>query len=45
MAELENFDLVYISAVENMTPTFDESLRFFNEILAMREVERIGNSA
>lgn len=45
MAELENSDLGYISAVENLTPTFDESLRLFNEMLAMREVERIGNSA
>src|SRR5699024_12049627 len=45
MAELENFDLAHISAVEILTPTFDESLRFFNEMLGMREVERIGNSA
>ncbi|NWN88534.1 MAG: VOC family protein [Micrococcaceae bacterium] len=45
MAELENFDLAHISAVEILTPTFDESLWFFNELLAMREVERIGNSA
>ena len=45
MAELENFDLAHISAVEILTPTFDQSLRFFNEMLAMREVERIGNSA
>src|SRR5690625_7195569 len=44
MAELENFDLAHISAVEILTPTFDESLWFFKDLLAMREVERIGNS-
>src|SRR5699024_1444690 len=44
MAELENFDLAHISAVEILTPKFDESLWFFRDLLAMREVERIGES-
>ena len=44
MAERENFDLAHISAVEILTPKFDESLWFFKDLLAMREVDRIGNS-
>src|SRR5690625_2098421 len=44
MAELENFDLAHISAVEILTPKFDESLWFFRDLQAMREVERIGES-
>src|SRR5699024_2031854 len=44
MAELENFDLAHISAVEILTPKFDESLWFFRDLLAMSEVERIGES-
>src|SRR5699024_11541749 len=34
----------HISAVEILTPKFDESLWFFRDLLAMREVERIGES-
>ena len=45
MAERENFDLAHISAVEILTPKFDESLWFFKDLLAMREVARIGDSA
>ena len=45
MAERENFDLAHISAVEILTPKFEESLWFFKDLLAMREVARIGDSA
>ena len=40
MAERENFDLAHISAVEILTPKFDESLWFFRDLLAMRVAHR-----
>ena len=45
MATSENFDLAHLGAVELFTPRFEESLRFFRDICAMREVARIGDSA
>jgi catechol 2,3-dioxygenase len=45
MAHPENFDLAHLGAVELFTPKFEESLHFFRDLLAMREVERIGDSA
>lgn len=45
MAEYENFDVSHLGSVELYTPTFDESLHFFTDLLSMREVARIGNSA
>ena len=45
MAETENFDLSHVGAVELYTPVFDKSLWFFRDLLAMREIARIGNSA
>ena len=45
MAHLENFDMAHLGAVELFTPKFEESLHFFTELLAMREVARIGDSA
>lgn len=45
MAITENFDLAHLGAVELFTPKFDESLHFFRDICAMREVARIGDSA
>ncbi|WP_211439727.1 VOC family protein [Corynebacterium glutamicum] len=45
MAQLENFDLAHLSAVELFTPKFEESLWFFRDLLAMREIARIGDSA
>lgn len=44
MADLENFDIAHLGAVELFTPRLEESLHFFREICAMREVERIGES-
>lgn len=41
----ENFDLSHMGAIELFTPKFDESLHFFRDLLAMREVARIGDSA
>lgn len=41
----ENFDIAHLGSVELFTPKFEESLAFFKDLLAMREVERIGNSA
>ena len=40
MAITENFDLAHLGAVELFTPKFDESLHFFRDICAMREVAR-----
>lgn len=45
MAHQENYDLAHLGAVELYTPRFEESLHFFRDLLAMREVERIGDSA
>lgn len=45
MAVPENFDLAHMGAVELFTPKFEESLHFFRDLLAMREVARIGDSA
>lgn len=45
MATEENFDLSHMGAVELFTPKFEESLWFFKDLLAMREVARIGDSA
>lgn len=45
MAEMENFDLSHVGAVELYTPKFEESLWFFTDLLAMREIARIGDSA
>lgn len=44
MAVSENFDLAHMGAIELFTPKFAESLHFFSEICAMREVARIGDS-
>ena len=45
MADGENFDIAHLGAVELFTPDFDGSLHFFRDLLAMREVARIGESA
>src|ERR1051325_5720166 len=45
MATRENFDLAHLGGVELFTPKFEESLHFFRDLLAMREVARIGDSA
>ncbi len=45
MAHQENYDLAHLGAIELYTPRFEESLHFFRDLLAMREVERIGDSA
>lgn len=45
MAHAENFDLAHLGGIELFTPKFEESLHFFRDICAMREVERIGDSA
>ncbi|WP_210604522.1 VOC family protein [Brevibacterium oceani] len=45
MTNYENFDVSHLGAVELFTPVFDESLSFFTDLLAMREVARIGDSA
>lgn len=45
MAHQENYDLAHMGAIELYTPRFEESLHFFRDLLAMREVERIGDSA
>jgi catechol 2,3-dioxygenase len=45
MASIENFDLAHLGAVELYTPKFEESLHFFRDICAMREVARVGDSA
>lgn len=45
MATSENFDIAHLGGVELFTPKFEESLHFFRDLLAMREVARIGDSA
>lgn len=45
MAHHENFDLAHLGSIELFTPRFEESLHFFRDLLAMREVARIGDSA
>lgn len=45
MAHQEHYDLAHLGAIELFTPTFEESLHFFRDLLAMREVARIGDSA
>ena len=45
MATSENFDLAHLGGIELYTPKFEESLHFFRDILAMREVARVGDSA
>lgn len=41
----ERFDLSHMGAIELFTPKFEESLWFFKDLCAMREVARIGDSA
>ncbi|UUT36213.1 VOC family protein [Microbacterium elymi] len=45
MAHPESFDLAHLGGIELFTPKFDESLHFFRDICAMREVARVGDSA
>src|SRR5690606_9359315 len=45
MATSENFDLAHLGGIELFTPKFEESLHFFRDICAMREVARIGDSS
>src|SRR5690606_18563242 len=45
MATLENFDLAHLGGIELYTPKFEESLHFFRDICAMREVARVGDSS
>ncbi len=45
MAAPENFDLAHLGAIELYTPAFEESLHFFRDICAMREIARVGDSA
>lgn len=45
MTTYENFDVSHLGAVELFTPVFDKSLWFFKDLLAMKEVARIGDSA
>lgn len=44
MATTENFDLAHLGGVELFTPAFEESLWFFRDLLAMKEVARHGSS-
>jgi len=44
MTHYTSFDVAHLSAVEIFTPTFDESLWFFRDLLAMRVVAEDGNS-
>lgn len=41
----QHYDLAHLSSVELFTPKFEESLWFFKDLLAMREVARVGDSA
>src|SRR5699024_2177594 len=45
MTNYENFDVSHLGAVELFTPVFEESLSFFTDLLAMKEVARIGDSS
>ncbi|MGO2111228.1 MAG: VOC family protein [Pseudoclavibacter sp.] len=45
MATPDQFEIAHLGAVELFTPKFEESLHFFRDLLAMREVARIGDSA
>ncbi|GAA4156145.1 VOC family protein [Leifsonia shinshuensis] len=45
MADYTAFDVAHLANVELLTPKFEESLWFFKDLLAMREVTRVGDSA
>jgi catechol 2,3-dioxygenase len=45
MADPENFDIAHLGGIELFTPEFEQSLWFFRDLLSMREVARVGNSA
>jgi catechol 2,3-dioxygenase len=45
MADPENFDIAHLGGIELFTPKFEQSLWFFRDLLSMREVARVGNSA
>jgi catechol 2,3-dioxygenase len=45
MADPENFDIAHLGGIELFTPKFEESLWFFRDLLSMREVARVGDSA
>jgi catechol 2,3-dioxygenase len=45
MSEALCFDIAHLGHVELLTPSFDESLWFFVEVLGMEEVARLGRSA
>lgn len=45
MDDMQSFDIAHLGAVELLTPAFEESLSFFTDLLAMREIARIGESA
>lgn len=44
MTEYTSFDVAHVGNVELLTPTFDESLWFFRDLLAMRVVAETGGS-
>ena len=44
MTEYTAFDVAHLGNVELLTPTFDESLWFFRDLLAMRVVAEDGDS-
>lgn len=44
MTEYTSFDVAHVGNVELLTPTFDESLWFFRDLLAMRVVAETGES-
>ena len=44
MTEYTSFDVAHIGNVELLTPTFDESVWFFRDLLAMRVVEEVEGS-
>ena len=39
------FDIAHVGHVELLTPKFEESHRFFTDIMGMQEVKQIGNSS
>jgi catechol 2,3-dioxygenase len=45
MADPENSDIAHLGGIELFTPKFEESLWFFRDLLSMREVARVGDSA
>ena len=44
MTEYTSFDVAHIGNVELLTPTFEKSLWFFRDLLAMRVVEEAEGS-